>query len=108
MLQRIKTDSTKAPRGIVTNKVRDNAVRRLMKRNRDEDWDNPDRGQIDEIGCHSFGQSDLKRANKAALLLRARTKSTAKEATNELTALEAKRTALIGQLELRPVADRDG
>ena len=34
--------------------------------------------------------------------------STAKEATHELTAAEAKRTALIGQIDLRPVSDRDG
>jgi hypothetical protein len=33
--------------------------------------------------------------------------STAKEATRELTA-EAKRTALIGQIDLRLVSDRDG
>jgi hypothetical protein len=35
-------------------------------------------------------------------------RSTAKEAAYELTALEAKRTTLIGQLELRLVPDRDG
>jgi hypothetical protein len=34
--------------------------------------------------------------------------STATEAKNELTALEAKRSALIGQLELRLVPDRGG
>ena len=33
--------------------------------------------------------------------------STAKEAMHELTAAEAKRTALIGQIELRLVSDRD-
>jgi hypothetical protein len=33
--------------------------------------------------------------------------STTKEATRELTAAEAKRTALIGQLDLRLVPDRD-
>jgi hypothetical protein len=35
-------------------------------------------------------------------------RSTAKEATHELTAAEAKRTALIGQIDLRLVSDRDG
>ena len=35
-------------------------------------------------------------------------RSTAQEATHELTAVEAKRTALIGQLDLRLVPDRDG
>jgi hypothetical protein len=35
-------------------------------------------------------------------------RSTAKEAAHELTVLEAKRAALIGQLELRLVPDRDG
>jgi hypothetical protein len=35
-------------------------------------------------------------------------RSTAKEAAHELTALEAKRATLIGQLELRLVPDRDG
>jgi hypothetical protein len=34
--------------------------------------------------------------------------STAKEATHELTAAEAKRTALIGHIDLRLVSDRDG
>jgi hypothetical protein len=34
--------------------------------------------------------------------------STAKEATRELTTAEAKRTALIGQIDLRLVSDRDG
>jgi hypothetical protein len=34
--------------------------------------------------------------------------STAKEATHELTAAEAKRTALIGQIDLRLVSGRDG
>ena len=34
--------------------------------------------------------------------------STAREAKNELTALEAMRPTLIGQLELRLVSDRDG
>jgi hypothetical protein len=34
--------------------------------------------------------------------------STAKEATHELTAAEAKRTALIGQIDLRLVSERDG
>jgi hypothetical protein len=34
--------------------------------------------------------------------------STAKEATRELTAAEAKRTALIGQIDLRFVSGRDG
>ena len=34
--------------------------------------------------------------------------STAKEATHELTAFEAKRSALIGQIDLRLVSDRDG
>jgi uncharacterized membrane protein len=33
--------------------------------------------------------------------------STAKEATRELTAAEAKRTALIGHIDLRLVSDRD-
>jgi hypothetical protein len=33
--------------------------------------------------------------------------STAKEATDELTAAEAKRAALIGQIDLRLVSDRD-
>jgi len=33
--------------------------------------------------------------------------STAKEATRELTAAEAKRTALIGQIDLRLVSERD-
>jgi hypothetical protein len=33
--------------------------------------------------------------------------STAREANNELSALEAKRATLIGQLELRLVSDRD-
>jgi hypothetical protein len=35
-------------------------------------------------------------------------RSTAKEASNELTAAEAKRAALISQLTLRTVAERDG
>jgi hypothetical protein len=35
-------------------------------------------------------------------------RSTAKEATRELTAAEAKRTALIGQLDSRLVSGRDG
>ena len=34
--------------------------------------------------------------------------STAKEATRELTAAEAKRTALIEQIDLRVVSDYDG
>jgi hypothetical protein len=34
--------------------------------------------------------------------------STAKEATHELTAAEAKRTALIGHIDLRLVSNRDG
>jgi hypothetical protein len=34
--------------------------------------------------------------------------STAQEATRELAAAEAKRTALIGELDLRLVANRDG
>ena len=34
--------------------------------------------------------------------------STAKEATRELTAAEAKRTALIGQIDLRLVSEHDG
>jgi hypothetical protein len=34
--------------------------------------------------------------------------STAKEATHELTAAEAKRTALIGHIDPRLVSDRDG
>jgi len=35
-------------------------------------------------------------------------RSTAKEATHELAAAEAKRAALIGQIDLRLVSDRDG
>jgi len=35
-------------------------------------------------------------------------RSTAKEATRELTAAEAKRAALIGQIDLRLVSNRDG
>jgi hypothetical protein len=35
-------------------------------------------------------------------------RSTARAVTDELTALEAKRATLIGQLELRLVPDRDG
>jgi uncharacterized membrane protein len=35
-------------------------------------------------------------------------RSTAQEATHELTAVEAKRTALIEQMDLRVVFDRDG
>jgi hypothetical protein len=35
-------------------------------------------------------------------------RSTAREATSEMTALEAKRAILIGQLELRLVPERDG
>ena len=35
-------------------------------------------------------------------------RSTAIEATHELTAAEAKRAALIGQIDLRLVPDRDG
>ena len=35
-------------------------------------------------------------------------RSTARAATDELTALEAKQSTLIGQLELRSVSDRDG
>ena len=35
-------------------------------------------------------------------------RSTAKEASNELTAAEAKRAALISQLTLRTVSERDG
>jgi hypothetical protein len=35
-------------------------------------------------------------------------RSTSRAATDELTALEAKRSTLIGQLELRFVSDRDG
>ena len=35
-------------------------------------------------------------------------RSTAKEATHELAAAEAKRAALIGQIDLRLVSDSDG
>jgi len=56
MLQRIKTDSTKSPCGVVTKKVRDKAVRRLVKSDRNDNRDDPNRCQIDEIAGHSFGR----------------------------------------------------
>ncbi len=43
MLQRIKTNPAQSPRRVVTEKVRDKAVRRLMKGDGDENRDDPDR-----------------------------------------------------------------
>jgi hypothetical protein len=63
------------------------------------------------IGAIEFDPSVLAVAGAAVLggvVAAGSNRSTAREATHELTAAEAKRTALIGQINLRVVSDRDG
>jgi predicted acylesterase/phospholipase RssA len=64
------------------------------------------------IGALQFNPSVVAGAVAAAVLggivAAGSSHSTAKEATHELTAAEAKRTALIGHIDLRLVSDRDG
>jgi uncharacterized membrane protein len=63
------------------------------------------------IGVLQFNSSVLVLAIAAVLggiVASGSSHSTAKEATHQLKAIEAKRTALIGEIELRLVSDRDG
>ena len=63
------------------------------------------------IGALQLNPSVMAIAIAAALggiVLAGSSHSTAKEATRELTTAEAKRTALIGHIDLRLVSDRDG
>ena len=63
------------------------------------------------IGAIQFDPSALGIAVAAVLggiVAAGSNRSTAKEASHELIAAEAKRTALIGQIELRLVPNRDG
>jgi hypothetical protein len=63
------------------------------------------------VGAIEFNPSVLAVAGPAVLggiVAAGSNRTTAQEATHELTAVEAKRTALIGQLDLRLVPDRDG
>lgn len=63
------------------------------------------------IGVLQFNSSVLVLAVAAVLggiVASGSSHSTAKEAAHELKAIEAKRTALIGEIELRLVSDSDG
>jgi hypothetical protein len=63
------------------------------------------------LGAIQFNSSVVAAAVAAVLggiVAAGSNRSTAREALRELTAIEAKRSALIGQLKLRLVPDRDG
>jgi hypothetical protein len=63
------------------------------------------------VGAIHFDLSVMAIAMAAALggiVVAGSNRSTAQEATGELTAAEARRTALIDQIDLRLVPDRDG
>jgi hypothetical protein len=63
------------------------------------------------VGGIQFNPSVVGIAGAAVLggiVLAGSNRSTAKQAVHELTAAEEKRTALIEQIDLRPVLDRDG
>jgi hypothetical protein len=52
---RIKADTSEPPRGVVAKKIRDEAMRGLMKRYGDDHRYRPDRRQIYCVTAHSFG-----------------------------------------------------
>jgi hypothetical protein len=52
VFQRIETDASKPPGGVVAKKVGDEAMRGFVKGDGDNHWDNPDRRQISDVSAH--------------------------------------------------------